>query len=79
MSSGVTWTGEVVPGKSVTFTGTVEQIQEQIIAVNPSYFDNANGTDVESGPTLAKRWVCITLHECGAISYFLSVISNQEI
>ncbi|KAF5133437.1 hypothetical protein E5D57_004061 [Metarhizium anisopliae] len=54
---GVTWTGEVLPGKNVTFSGTMQEVRAKILAENPDYFsayDNEAG--IEHGSHLQKRW-----------------------
>ncbi|QPH03819.1 hypothetical protein C2857_000195 [Epichloe festucae Fl1] len=59
VKGGVIWTGEVLPGQTHTFTGDLQQIDEQIKAVNPDYFTNpaTNGTmDIEPESSLDKRW-----------------------
>ncbi|KHN96026.1 uncharacterized protein MAM_06131 [Metarhizium album ARSEF 1941] len=54
---GVTWTGEVLPGKNFTFSGTIQEVQAQILAQNPSYFDQyVNVTDSEPETHLERRW-----------------------
>ncbi|KAK2616667.1 hypothetical protein QQS21_000490 [Conoideocrella luteorostrata] len=57
--AGVSWTGEVLPGRTFTFKGTIQEIDQQIKAVNPNYemeSTNANITDADSESHLEKRW-----------------------
>ncbi|KID98437.1 hypothetical protein MAJ_05620, partial [Metarhizium majus ARSEF 297] len=54
---GVTWTGEVLPGRNVTFRGTIQEVQAQILAENPDYFSaHENETSIEHETHLQKRW-----------------------
>lgn len=54
----MSWTGEIVPGKTVTYTGTIQEVQEQIAAINPDYFEaQSNTAGDESGSNIEKRWV----------------------
>ncbi|OAA34786.1 hypothetical protein NOR_08298 [Metarhizium rileyi] len=76
----VTWTGEVLPGKNVTFTGTMQEVRHQITAENPDYFaEFANSTDLEIENHLERRWTLKQPPDCEYGHYMRRIYAIQFI